>query len=483
VRRRGGTLTLALGISWTWAGRALARGLRPPGDMKRPAAEAHRAISLVVGGERDGDSTAVPTVAVQPRHRPQARVVVVHPAELAGSVALTGGEVVIGRCSDEGLSLPHPTLSRRHLAIRWERGISKHTIVDLGSKNGSSVDREPVRAYPRVLTDGAVIRAGEVMLVYEEGPGLAEPDAGDLGAAIPGDAAATRHLRSLVARAGPDPSHVLLIGETGTGKEHVARALHRLSGRRGPFLAVSCAELNPDLMAGQLFGHARGAFTGAHQSQPGLFRAADGGTLLLDEIGELAPGLQAKLLRVLQEGEVLPVGEGRPVRVDVRVVAATNADIPQLVEVGGFRRDLYARLAFWELVVPPLRARRADILGWVQRLHRRFIERRSGDHAPLTLDTDAAEAILCAPWPDNLRGLDRLVHRLASDRTGGLVTGQVVAPLIASATPTSGVRPSAPTREELEAALVRFGTVSALARHYGRHRRQIYRWLRTFAIR
>src|SRR5262249_51093613 len=149
---------------------------------------------------------------------------------------------------------------------------------------------------------------------------LDDDDAPELAATIPGDAAAMVRLRALLARAAGDRAPILLLGETGTGKEHAARALHERSGRSGPFVPINCAELSCELMASQLFGHARGAFTGAISAQRGAFRSAERGTLLLDEIGELSPPLQPKLLRALQEREVVPVGETRPIAVDVRVV-------------------------------------------------------------------------------------------------------------------------------------------------------------------
>jgi DNA-binding NtrC family response regulator len=438
-----------------------------------------------------GDTTAIPAAPERARRRPDARLLIVHPPEVAGTIRLGAGETVIGRAPEGGAAIAHPTLSRRHLAVRWDGAIWRYVVADLGSKNGSSVDGAALAGAPRVLAEGAVIRAGEVLLVHDVGPEA--DDGAELAAALPGDAAATRQLRAQVARAGRDPSHVLLIGETGTGKEHVAQALHALSRRGGPFLAVSCAELNAELMESQLFGHARGAFTGATQAQPGLFRAAAGGTLLLDEIGELALALQPKLLRVLQEGEVLPVGEGKAVPVDVRVIAATNADVPTLVERGSFRRDLYARLAFWELHVPALRARKADILSWVQRLSARFGARRRGAVESLALTADAAEAVLAASWPDNLRGLDRLVHRLAAGRRPEEpVTLAEVTPLlaVASAAPVTApaaepapLRRPAPSRDELEAMLAEHGSVRAVAKHYGRDRRQIYRWLKELGIR
>ena len=435
--------------------------------------------------EERTETTATPSAERRPRRRPDARLIAVHPPEAAAVIELTGDEVVIGR--EEG-SIQHRTLSRRHLAVRWDSASWARVAVDLGSKNGSAVDSVPLAGAPRVLRDGAVVRAGDVLLVYEEGDLDDQPDLAD---AVPGQAAPTRQLRVALARAAADPAPVLLLGETGTGKEWIARALHRASGRRGPFLAVSCAELSGELMASQLFGHARGAFTGAEQARPGLFRSAAGGTLLLDEIGELPAPLQPKLLRVLQEGEVLPVGENRPVAVDVRVIAATHAPLEDLVERGGFRRDLYARLAFWVVAVPPLRARRADILDWIARLTSAFADKREKTAAQPMFTPDAAEALLTAPWPENLRGVDRLVHRLASrPAEAGFVGVDEVRPFIEVAAPAPAitstpapVRPPAPSKEELEALLARLGSVRAVAKHLGRDRRQIYRWLKAFGLR
>src|SRR5262249_16775015 len=154
-----------------------------------------------------GDTTAIPAAPERSRRRPEARLLVVHPPEVAGAVPLAGAEVVIGRAPEGGASIAHPTLSRRHLALRWDGAVWKHVLADLGSKNGSSVDGTALAATPRVLADGAVIRAGEVLLVYEEGAGLDAPEAdAELRAALPGEAAATRQLRALVTRAGRDPS-------------------------------------------------------------------------------------------------------------------------------------------------------------------------------------------------------------------------------------------------------------------------------------
>jgi transcriptional regulator with GAF, ATPase, and Fis domain len=293
-----------------------------------------------------------------------------------------------------------------------------------------------------------------------------------------------------VARAAPDPAAVLVIGETGTGKERIARELHRLSGRAGKLVPVNCAALTPQIVDSQLFGHVKGAFTGAGEAQPGLFRAAHGGTLFLDEIGDLPLELQPKLLRALQEGEILPVGSTQPVRVDVRVVAATHRDLLRAIGAGTFREDLYARLSIWELSVPALRERRADLLPWIERLHGAWARERGTD-AALSFDADAAEAVLRFAWPLNLRGLERLVHELAAagPRRGAVTRAGLPAWLSAgdvapaAAEPQPRPKEAAPTREEFVRAFEELGgSVHGLAKRFDRDRRQIYRWVDSYGL-
>ena len=206
---------------------------------------------------------------------------------------------------------------------------------------------------------------------------------------------------------------VLVTGESGVGKETVAQQIHVQSGRRGPFLAFNCATVAKDLLESRLFGHAKGAFTGATEARPGLFREADGGTLFLDEIAELPPDLQGALLRALQEGRVQPVGEPREIAVDVRVVAATNRDLAAFVREGRFRADLYWRLSAVELAVPPLRERTAAFAAIARDLWRSFAPRRGAL-------ADADLALLAAwDWPGNVRQLANVLERAAlfEDRT------------------------------------------------------------------
>ncbi len=229
---------------------------------------------------------------------------------------------------------------------------------------------------------------------------------------------------------------VLLQGESGTGKELVARELHRLSDRAsGPFVAVNCAAIPSELLEAELFGHVKGAFTGANRSREGRFRAAEGGTLLLDEIGDLPTGLQPKLLRVLQERVVEPVGAERGIPVDVRIIAATHRDLGALVREGGFREDLYYRLAVLPLRVPPLRERRDAIVP----LFELFLtaQARAGGRT-LSLSKEAAAEIEGRPWPGNVRELENVGRRVALLAPGPVVERDDLPPADAGPEPEQG---------------------------------------------
>ena len=214
----------------------------------------------------------------------------------------------------------------------------------------------------------------------------------------------------IIRQAAPARSTILVTGESGTGKELVARALHRLSQRAsGPFVTVHSGALPPDLLESNLFGHVRGAFTGAVAEKKGLFKVADGGTIFFDEIGTVPLETQAKLLRVLQEREFLPVGAVEPVRSDVRVVAATNRELESMMKAGLFREDLFYRLNVIPIVLPPLRERADDIPALVQR----FLDKANGTHGTAVADIDAAalDLLVRHSWPGNIRQLESVVER------------------------------------------------------------------------
>jgi len=214
---------------------------------------------------------------------------------------------------------------------------------------------------------------------------------------------------------------VSVSGETGTGKELVARALHAASDRRNkPFVTVNCAAIPDNLLESELFGHARGAFTGALQARQGRFTQADGGTIFLDEIGEMPLALQAKLLRVLQEREVTPLGEARSHTVDVRVVAATNKDLEEMAETGKFREDLLYRLNVIPVHLPPLRERRGDVQLLVEHFIARTNQRRSRTVAGI--DPEAMDALANYEWPGNVRQLENTMERMVLLRSTGVLT-------------------------------------------------------------
>jgi DNA-binding NtrC family response regulator len=222
------------------------------------------------------------------------------------------------------------------------------------------------------------------------------------------ESAASRELLSMVRRVAPASSSVLLQGESGTGKEFIARLLHYWSDRVGaPFVAINCAALAPGVLESELFGHERGAFTGALQARAGCFERAHGGTLFLDEIGEVSGEFQAKLLRVLQDGEVQRVGAAKPRHVDVRVVAATNRNLRAAIAEDRFREDLYFRLNVIPIQLEPLRARRDDILP----LARFFLARHA--ERPLVLTADAEARLQAHAWPGNVRELENAIERAA----------------------------------------------------------------------
>ena len=242
-----------------------------------------------------------------------------------------------------------------------------------------------------------------------------------LGRRIIGASRPMRRLLEATSRVAGRDVTVLVRGETGTGKEFVAELLHAQSTRATkPLVRFNCAALPADLADAELFGHVKGAFTGATATRPGYFAQADGGTLILDEIGELPLPIQAKLLRALQEGEIQPVGSGRIEKVNVRVVASTNRDLVADTKAGTFREDLYYRLAVVELVVPPLRERKDDIPALAAEFARRYGEKFG--LGTITLEPALVDALARADWPGNVRQLENTIARLAALSTGGLIS-------------------------------------------------------------
>ena len=312
------------------------------------------------------------------------------------------GELILGRDAGCAVQLDGHDVSRRHAALRKVGSSAGTTLTDLGSRNGVRVNGRPIAT--SALVAGDVVRLGGWVGVVTAAAGEVEEIAPGLwgGAAM---RAAVTPLRGVAASDLP----VVLEGETGTGKEVAAGALHRWSGRGGPLVAVNCAALPEALAEGELFGYRRGAFTGADRASPGFFRAADGGTLLLDEISDLPLALQAKLLRVLEQREVQALGEARPLPIDVRVVVAGQQSLLESVRAGRFRADLLARLDGLTVRLPPLRQRREDVLP----LFSRLLEDLGRGRVP-AFESDFAERLCVHDWPFNVRELVLLVRRIVA---------------------------------------------------------------------
>ncbi len=402
---------------------------------------------------------------------------------LAGGVGLT-------------VRVPDKLMSGVHL--RLSRSEGGWLLEDLGSTNGTLLDGDPVERVE--LGARAVISAGAAHFIFHTalpvpaGEPVSDVDTESAPAesqgittVMPFYAAKLRDFGKIAGSSVP----VLLLGETGTGKEVLARALHRLSERAGAFVAVNCGALPQALVESQLFGHVRGAFSGALRDEPGLVRSADGGTLFLDEIGDLQQASQAALLRVLQEREVLPVGATRALPVDLRVVAATHHAIGR---IGGseFRADLFARLSGYTLRLPALRDRKEDLGILVGDLLTRIAPGKQ-----LQLSAAAGLALITYGWPLNVRELEQALSVAAVLTEGVIEVSHLPAAFSGSAATASDVPDASgsepavaelpPEQEELRARLVATlqvhrGNVTDVARALGRTRMQVHRWMKRFGI-
>lgn len=234
--------------------------------------------------------------------------------------------------------------------------------------------------------------------------------AGTVRARLVGNSEAIKRVRAMIERVAPTPATVLIEGETGTGKELVARMVHERSGRRGPFVAVNCGAIPPELMETELFGHAKGAFTGAHQQRDGLFVSARGGTLFLDEVSEMRSDLQVKLLRALEEGAIRPVGTNRELAIDVRIVGSSQPGLRERVRDRTFREDLFYRLNVVHMLLPELRQRREDIPLLIDHFMRRVADEYG--MAPVSLDERELSRLAAREWPGNVRELRNVVERV-----------------------------------------------------------------------
>ncbi len=330
-----------------------------------------------------------------------------------------GDSLTIGRAADCDVVVDHPSVSRRHALLSVG---SPSRIEDLGSANGIRIGDVVLRAERAVLEQGQAAAIGAALLVvhgalegWERMRAPRDSASVSQHARTPDHVTVvnddeTRRIHATIDLVAKSSLPVLLLGETGVGKDVLAETIHRRSPRASrPFVRVNCAAMPSGLLESELFGHERGSFTGAGQAKAGLVESADGGTMFLDEIGEMEQAMQSKLLHVLERGEVMRVGSLRPRSVDVRFVAATNRPLDTLVASGAFRKDLYFRLKGMSLVIPPLAAR----VGEIAPLAALFLERACAklNRPTLQISPAALECLQRYSWPGNVRELRNVVER------------------------------------------------------------------------
>ncbi|NUP05790.1 MAG: sigma 54-interacting transcriptional regulator [Polyangiaceae bacterium] len=431
------------------------------------------------------------------------------PAGGSELIVLTGVEAVtIGRGEHRGLAetekrsgrtlaltVPDRRISSSHAVL--ERTAQGFRIRDLGSANGTRIGGE--RVEQANLHHGDIIQIGHTLFAFEDK---------QLPARVPVSVGQKTKISTLspsyaqrlaqLSRIAMTPIPVLFLGESGTGKEVLARVTHELSGRPGAFVPVNCGAIPPNLVESHLFGHQKGSFSGAVRDEIGFVRAADGGTLFLDEIGDLPPASQAALLRVLQEGEVHPVGAARAVKVDVRIVAATHRPLDRMQDEGSFRRDLYARLSGFVVQLPSLRERMEDIGQLIGEL-------LSRSNSTVRIRPEAATQMLRYDWPLNVRELAQCLSTASALATDGVIRGEHLPPALTALTgpptlaprsapgsqepaPPSKTAPLSPEDQALRDDLVRRleesgFNISAVARDMGKARQQVQRWVRRFGLK
>lgn len=406
------------------------------------------------------------------------------------------GDLAVARRDDAlVVSVPDGRMSMVH--ARLIRRDDRSELEDNDSKNGTFVNGRRCKCTP--LHDGDVIEIGHTFFVYREHVPDSSPTTPSLFAEStnPSDLPLATFLPSLakqfdrLARVAASNIPVVVLGETGTGKEVIARAVHRMSRRSGALVAVNCGAIPATLVESELFGVRKGAFSGATNDRPGLVRAADGGTLFLDEIGELPAPAQTAMLRVLQEQEVMPIGATRPIKVDVRLIAATHKPLEHLVDAGNFRADLMARLAGLKVQLPPLRERRDDLGLLVQ-----SVLRRVGANEHLQLSRQAARAIFLYPFPRNIRELEKAVGLAVTliEPNGVVELDHLPEELRLTEWRSSSARGSDRKRaesdnhdEQRKARLLALlaehhGRVADVARAMGKARMQVHRWIQRYEI-
>lgn len=406
---------------------------------------------------------------------------------------LAAPEIVLGRDAESAICIPEQAVSREHARIA--RVGEDWILTDLGSRNGTLAGGRPVTEVK--LSHNTEIRIGDAIFKFVEA-GAERFVPYRLDGSVRGARRSTRlpelvggsqmdTLAADIERIAPTELSCVVLGETGTGKEIVARAIHRVSGRRGSLQAINCAALPLTLLESELFGYRRGAFSGADRDKPGLVKLAAGGTLFLDEIGDMPLEAQAKLLRVLQSKEVFPLGATSPEHVDLRVVCATHRNLRQEIVEGKFRGDLFARLDEHAVVLPALRERKEDVYQLVRTFATRY------GRPEIELSFSFLVALLNYDWPFNVRELESCIKRGVALTDGASLDVTHLPDAIAEKMKTYGKkakpardvspRATAPTAPELRLLLQKHhGNVAAVGRELGKERMQIHRWLKKYDI-
>jgi DNA-binding NtrC family response regulator len=405
----------------------------------------------------------------------------------AGRTLVLDTTLIVGTQADAGLSLSDPTVSRQHVELQpLAEGVR---VCDLNSRNGTFSGGMRIHEAILQVEPEARLRVGQTELcirVEEEEIGPRESSSA-FGKAL-GQSQAMRHIFGILERVAPTDATVVLLGETGTGKEVLAHAIHEASRRSAqPFVVVDCSAISPQLIESELFGHVKGAFTGAISNRDGAFLQANGGTLFLDELGELPLEMQPKLLRALESGTVKRVGEDQPRRTQVRVIAATNRDLQEEVQAGRFRRDLYFRLAVMTVRLPPLRERPDD----VPLLIRHFLRELGAPDYPLS--EPLLQQLRSYAWPGNVRELRNVIGRMLAGGEADLTpAGSEGGPVAVGGAELKHL-PFKEAKERVFEAFTREylvalfreceGNISKMARTAGINRNHVQRLLDRFGLR
>jgi two-component system, NtrC family, response regulator AtoC len=368
----------------------------------------------------------------------------------------------IGRGRDCQIQIEEPGVSRTHALLHVGKNPSVLSIEDLGSSNGTRFRGEPMPPRtPQTLRPGDTFEIGGLLLTVQHRPVAASAGATTTEAVPPSEAMS--EALQLADRVARGTISVLILGETGVGKDVLARRIHMASPRAArPLLRLNCGALSESLIDSELFGHEKGSFTGASHEKPGLVETADHGTVFLDEVGELPPATQVKLLRVIEQGEFFRVGSVRGRKVDVRFIAATNRDLAAAIADGSFREDLFFRLAGTVLKVPPLRQRVGEILPFA----RMFLAEaaKGAGSAPPTISDEAATWLETYDWPGNLRELRNTMERAALMCRGGTLAREHV--VVDAKTAGTSAPAATDDRERVIQALARFGGNQTLSARF-----------------